>query len=122
MVGADAILPRAQPVCFEIIIGRLGIVLRVAGAASAVELMLYACIEGVLRFLFRQELSVSVFGRAFHGCNAEARPISLQIWLAVRQAGHGPDLSAGFGVRLGSGLRVGLAGSARRLGGEERWR
>src|SRR5437879_4673347 len=48
--------------------------------------MLYTCIEGILRFLLRQEPSVSVFGRAFHGRNAEARPISLQIRLAVGQA------------------------------------
>src|ERR1700719_423583 len=106
MVGADAILPRAQPVRFEIIICRLRVVLRVAGAASAVKLVLYTRIEGVLRFLFRQELSGSVFGRAFHGRNAETRPISLKYRLAVGQAGHGPVLGAGrFGILLGRTLR-----------------
>src|ERR1700680_1392506 len=94
MVRPDGVLPRTQPIRFKIIICRFGIVLRVAGAGSTVELRLYACVEGVLRFLFRQKLSASVFSRTFEGRNAEARPKSPQGRLGVGEAGDGPLLGA----------------------------
>src|ERR1700674_800973 len=107
MVRPDPVLPRAESVCFEVIVGGSGVVLCVAAASRAVIGILHACLESFLRLLIRQKLSVSVFGGAFHGRKAQARPISLQVRLAVRRTWHGPSLLTcrRLCVRLGGRLR-----------------
>src|ERR1700730_13566003 len=59
MVRSDPVLPWAQSVRLEVIIGGSGVVLCVTGAGSAVKRTSHACTEQVLRFLVRQKLSVS---------------------------------------------------------------
>ena len=90
MVRPHAVLPRLEPVSFEVVVGGGRIVLGVAAANRAVKRALHARVEERLRFLVGQKFTVAVLGGTLHGRIAEAGPISVQVGMAVRRARHHP--------------------------------